>query len=674
MTAHPAAPHHRVVAHPDTTTQPTRLGATVDAPATAATRPEPPRTGPPVRRSTLAALTVAALGVVFGDIGTSPLYAIQIVYSLNGGVVRPTPAAVYGVVSLIFWAVTLIVSVKYVAFVMRADNDGEGGILALTALVQRATAGVTARGTLVSLGVFGAALFYGDSVITPAISVLSAVEGLKVAAPDVSHLAVPLALGLLTVLFAVQRSGTTAVGRVFGPLMVLWFAAIGAIGAREVVARPQIVRGLAPTYAVEFVVDHPGVAFVAIGAVMLAITGAEALYADMGHFGRPPIRRAWFCLAFPALTLNYLGQSGLILRRPAAIESPFFLLLPPWARIPMVLLATAATVIAAQAVISGAFSVSRQAVQLGFLPRLTVRHTSPDTVGQIYVPVVNWTLFLAVVAVVIGFGSSERLGSAYGVAVSGTFLITTVLFLAVARWRWRWRAWMLVAGAAVFLPIEGTFLAANLSKIHHGGWLPLVIAGGVYLLMTTWHRGSQILSVNRRRQEGPLREFVAELHAMDPPLPRVPGTAVFLNPSKDTTPLALRANVEHNHVLHERVVILSVQSLEIPRVHDRDRVTVDDLGFDDDNIAHVTARFGFHEQPNVPLALRLASEKGLECDIDADGPTYFLSRSSIRMTDAPGMSRWRKRLFALGHDVADPVEYFGLPLDRTIMIGSQIPL
>jgi KUP system potassium uptake protein len=650
------------------------LGVSAGAPATAVRRPEPPRARPPLGRSTLAALTVAALGVVFGDIGTSPLYAIQIVYSLNGGVVQPTPAAVYGVVSLIFWAVTLIVSVKYVAFVMRADNDGEGGILALTALVQRATAGVTARGTLVSLGVFGAALFYGDSVITPAISVLSAVEGLKVAAPDVSHLAVPLALGILTVLFAVQRSGTTAVGRVFGPVMVLWFAAIGAVGAREVVARPQIVRGLAPTYAVEFVVDHPGVAFVAIGAVMLAITGAEALYADMGHFGRSPIRRAWFCLAFPALTLNYLGQSGLILRRPAAIENPFFLLLPHWARIPMVLLATVATVIASQAVISGAFSVSRQAVQLGFLPRLTVRHTSPDTVGQIYVPVVNWTLFLAVVGVVIGFGSSERLGSAYGVAVSGTFLITTVLFLAVARRRWRWPAWMLVAGAAVFLPIEGTFLAANLSKIHHGGWMPLVIAGGVYLLMTTWHRGSEILTVNRTRQEGPLREFVAELHAMNPPLPRVPGTAVFLNPSKETTPLALRANVEHNHVLHERVVILSIQSLDIPRVRHRDRVTVDELGFDDDNIAHVTARFGFHEQPNVPLALRLAIEKGLECDIDADGPTYFISRSTIRMTDAPGMSRWRKRLFVVGHDVADPVDYFGLPLDRTIIVGSQIPL
>ena len=644
----------------------------VDAPVTTAGRPEPPHAAPPVRRS---ALTVAALGVVFGDIGTSPLYAIQIVYSLDGGVVRPTPPNVYGVVSLIFWAVTLIVSVKYVAFVMRADNDGEGGILALTALVQRATVRVGGHGrVLVLLGVFGAALFYGDSVITPAISVLSAVEGLKVAAPDVAHLAVPVALVILTVLFALQRSGTTVVGRVFGPLMVLWFAAIGVIGAREVVAHPEIVRGLAPTYAVEFVVDHPGVAFIAIGAVMLAITGAEALYADMGHFGRPPIRRAWFGLVFPALTLNYLGQSGLVLRRPAAIESPFFLLLAPWARIPMVLLAAAATVIASQAVISGAFSVSRQAVQLGFLPRLNVRHTSAEAAGQIYVPVVNWTLFLAVVAVVVGFGSSERLGSAYGVAVSGTFLITTVLLLAVARARWHWRGWMLAAFAAVFLPIEGTFLAANLSKVHRGGWLTLVIAAGVYLLMTTWHRGSQILNGNRGRKEGPLREFVAELHAMDPPLPRVPGTAVFLNPSKETTPLALRANVEHNHVLHERVVILSIESLDVPRVEAGRRVTVDDLGFDDDDISHVTARFGFHEQPNVPLALSAARENGLESDIDTDAPTFFVSRSTIRITQATGMSRWRKRLFVVAHNVADPVDYFGLPVDRTIIMGSRIPL
>jgi KUP system potassium uptake protein len=331
-------------------------------------------------------------------------------------------------------------------------------------------------------------------------------------------------------------------------------------------------------------------------------------------------------------------------------------------------------VIASQAVISGAFSMSRQAVQLGYLPRLAVRHTSQHTAGQIYVPLVNWTLFVLVVAVVVGFGSSERLGSAYGVAVSGTFLITTTLFLAVARWRWHWAAWRLAAGAAVFLPIEGIFLAANLGKIHQGGWLPLVIAGGVFVLMTTWHRGSEIVTANRRRQEGPLREFVAELHAMRPPLPRVPGTAVFLNASMETTPLALRANVEHNHVLHEQVVILTIETADIPRIHDSDRVTVDDLGFDDDNITHVTARFGFQEQPNVPLALRFAVQKGLECDIDADGPTYFLSRSAIRITDGAGMSRWRKRLFAIGHNAADPVDYFGLPFERTVLVGSQIPL
>jgi KUP system potassium uptake protein len=628
-----------------------------------------------VRRAGLAALAVGALGVVFGDIGTSPLYALQIAFSLNGGVVRPTPGDVYGVVSLVFWAITLIVSIKYLALVMRADNQGEGGILALTALVQRATAHVLVRtGVLVSLGVFGAALFYGDSVITPAISVLSAVEGLEIAAPALSALVVPVALLILCVVFAVQRWGTASVGRVFGPVMIAWFVAIGVAGAAEVAAHPGVARGLSPTYAAEFFAAHPGVAFVAMGAVMLAITGAEALYADMGHFGRRPIRRAWFALVFPALTLNYLGQSALILRRPDAIDSPFFLLVPHWARIPMVLLATAATVIASQAVISGAFSISRQAVQMGFLPRLTIRHTSPDAIGQIYVPAVNWGLFLLVVAVVVGFGSSERLGSAYGVAVSGTLIITTLLFLAVARWRWRWPRWLLLACAAVFLPVEVTFLAANLGKIHDGGWLSLVIAGGLYLLMTTWHRGSELAYANRARQEGPLREFVAKLHALDPPLPRVPGTAVFLNPSKGTTPLALRANVEHNHVLHERVVIVTVQSETIPRVRRRDRVTIDDLGFDDDNIAHVTARFGFQEEPKVPQALRLANERGLECDIDVERPTYFLSRTTILVTDAPGMCRWRKRLFALSHNAANPIEYFGLPPERTITMGSQVPL
>ena len=618
---------------------------------------------------------LAALGVVFGDIGTSPLYAIQIVFSLNGGVVRPTPGDVYGVVSLIFWAITLIVAVKYLGLVMRADNQGEGGILALTALVQRATANALVRtGVLVSLGVFGAALFYGDSVITPAISVLSAVEGIEVAAPALSGLVVPLALVILCALFAIQRWGTAAVGRVFGPVMVVWFVTIGVVGAGEVAAHPGVARGLSPTYAVEFIAAHPGVAFVAIGGIMLVVTGAEALYADMGHFGRRPIRRAWFALVFPALTLNYLGQSGLVLRRPDAIDSPFFLLLPHWGRIPMVILATAATVIASQAVISGAFSVSRQAVQMGFLPRLTVRHTSPHAFGQIYVPAVNWSLFLLVVAVVVGFGSSAGLGSAYGVAVSGTFVITTLLFLAVARWLWSWRRWMLLACAAVFLPVEATFLAANLSKIHNGGWLSLVIAGGLYLTMTTWHRGSEIVNANRSRQAGPLRAFVAQLHRLDPPLRRVPGTAVFLNPSKKTTPLAMRANVEHNHVLHERVVIVTVRSETLPRVQGDGRVAIDNLGFDDDNITHVTARFGFQEEPNIPQALRLANAKGLEGDIDVDGATYFLSRATIRVTDERGMSRWRKRLFALSRNAANPIEYFGLPAERTITMGSQVPL
>jgi KUP system potassium uptake protein len=623
-----------------------------------------------------AGATLGALGVVFGDIGTSPLYAIQIVFALGGGAVRPTSQAVYGVVSLVFWSITLIVSVKYVTFVLRADNDGEGGIMALAALVRRAAAAAAKSSTtLVALGVFGAALFYGDSVITPAISVMSAMEGVDVAAPSLSHLVVPGAVVILTALFAVQRFGTGAVGRVFGPVMAVWFAVLALVGAREVVAHPGIVKGLSPTYAVGYLVDHPGVGFVAMGGVMLAITGAEALYADMGHFGRGPIRRAWFFVVLPALTLSYLGQSSLILHDPSAAASPFFLLVPGWAQLPMVGLAAAATVIASQAVISGAYSLSRQAVQLGFLPRLTVHHTSPEAEGQIYMPAVNWALFVVVAAVVIGFGSSARLGSAYGIAVSGTFVITTTLFMAVARWRWRWRPIAVAAFGLVFLPLEGVFLAANLTKIDQGGWLPLAIGFGLYALMMTWSRGRAILAENRRREEGPLRPFVEQLHAMDPPLPRVRGTGVFLNPSADTTPLALRANVEHNHVLHEQVVIVTARSANVPRIHPEDRVTVDDLGYTDDDITHVTARFGFQEEPDIPDALRLATAKGLECDIDLDGPTYFLSRATIRVTDAPGMGRWRKRVFvAIWRNAANPVEYFHLPDRRTITMGWQTPL
>jgi KUP system potassium uptake protein len=624
--------------------------------------------GPP--RSALAGLTVAALGIVFGDIGTSPLYAIQTVFSIDGGVVRATAGDVYGVVSLVFWSITLVVSVKYVTFVMRASNDGEGGIIALAALVQRASAKAGAGPALVGLGLLGASLFYGDSVITPAISVLSAVEGLKVAAPELANLVTPVALAILTALFAIQRWGTEAIGRLFGPVMVLWFAAIALAGAREVASHPDIIKGLSPSYAIEFALNRPGVTFVAMGAVVLAITGAEALYADMGHFGRAPIRRAWFAIVFPALTLNYLGQAGLVLHHSGDVSNPFFLLLPSWARIPMVLLATLATVIASQAVVSGAYSLSQQGMRLGVLPRLTVRHTSAREAGQVYLPAVNWALFVVVVALVLGFQSSARLASAYGIAVSGTFVITTVLFLTVARRRWRWPVWTVVLGGVVFGVVEGAFLAGNLSKVHHGGWLPLGIALAMFTVMTTWSRGREIVTASRRREEG-----VEEIRDMRPPLPRVPGTAVFLNGSSDATPLAMRANVEHNHVLHERAVIVFVEALNVPHVRRRERVRVDDLGYTDDNITHVTARFGFLDDPDIPDALRLAQAKGLECDLDLEQPSYFLSRITISVTDAPGMRRWRKKLFvAMSRNAASPVEYFGLPHRRTITMGSEIPL
>ena len=617
-------------------------------------------------------LMVGALGVVFGDIGTSPLYALQTVFSIDHGAVHSGRGDVFGVISLVFWSITLVVSIKYISFIMRADNDGEGGIMALTALMQRAWGNVVARTAIfTTLGVLGASLFYGDSVITPAISVLSAVEGLKIAAPSLGHLVLPISLTMLAGLFLIQRWGTHRVGGLFGPVMVLWFAAIGAAGLRQVIDDPSIVEGLSPSYGASFVLDHPYVAFIAMGAVVLAITGAEALYADMGHFGRAPIRRAWFALVFPALTLNYLGQGGLILRNPAAIANPFFLLLPAWARVPMVVLAAAATIIASQAVLSGAFSVSRQAMQLGFLPRLTIRHTAEREFGQIYVPAINWALFVAVVIVTLGFGSAARLATAYGVAVTGTFLINTILFLAVARALWHWATWKLAVAGAVFLGVEVTFFAANLTKIAHGGWLPLMIAVATFTLMMTWQRGREIVTANRTAKEGPLQEFIAHLHQAN--LQRVPGTAIFPHPSSKTTPFALRANVEHNHVLHENVVIISAKSENVPHVPRSETLGFDDLGFADDGIIHLSARFGFQEMPNLPEALRLAIANNPKLELDLDHASYFLSRITIRLTDAPGMSRWRKRLFlALARNAADPTEYFCLPDDRTILMGIQV--
>jgi len=625
-------------------------------------------------RGSSAALMLAALGIVFGDIGTSPLYALQTVFAINDGAVRPTPDDVFGVISLMVWSITLIVSVKYVSIVMRADNDGEGGVMALAALAQRLYAARTQRtGLLVLLGIIGVALFYGDSVITPAISVLAAVEGLRVAAPSLEHVVVPVAAVILTCLFAAQRFGTARVGRLFGPVTLLWFLSLATAGLHGIAGRPDVLRALSPTYGLAFVVTHPGVAFVAMGAIVLVITGAEALYADMGHFGRQPILRAWFVVVFPALTLNYLGQAALILGDPQTAASPFFLLYPSWTRLPMVVLATAATVIASQAVISGAFSLSRQAMQLGLLPPVTVRQTSEHEGGQIYLPGVNGALFVGVLVLMLAFQSSERLATAYGVSVTGALVIDTLLLLLVARVLWDWQPWKLALAAVAFGAVELTFLSANLSKVAHGGWLPLLIALVICTVMTTWQRGRAIVRKNRSDKEGSLREFIDELRTRE--LPRVPGTAVFPHPGKDTTPLALRANVEHNHVLHEGVIIVSASAANVPHVPPDERLTIDDLGYTDDGIQHLSVRFGFSDEPNLPEALSQACATGvLEPAVPGvANASYFVSRGGIRRTSAPGMARWRKMLFVtLAHNAADPAAYFSLPTDRTVTMGSDV--
>jgi KUP system potassium uptake protein len=636
----------------------------------------PPAPGLSRRQLGMGALALGALGIVFGDIGTSPLYALQTVFSADHHAVKPTEGDVFGVISLVFWSITLIVSIEFVLFIMRADNDGEGGILALIAKVEGAPLrDRRVKAVLVALGMFGVALFYGDGMITPAISVLSAVEGMEVVAPSLESLVLPITIAILAALFTIQRFGTHVIGRVFGPVMVVWFTVIAAAGLGRIVAHPAIVKALSPHHGVQFFIDHPGIAFISLGAIVLTITGAEALYADMGHFGRKPISRAWFLVVFPALTLNYMGQGSLILDTPSAIDSPFFLLIPHWGRIPMVVLATVATVIASQSVISGAFSVSRQAVQLGFLPRLTIRHTSAREIGQVYVPAINWFLLAAVVGLVLGFGSSTSLASAYGIAVTGTITADTVLFLVVARALWRKPGWLVALGAGVFFTVDIAFLGANLTKVTHGGWFPLTIGAAVFTVLSTWKRGSAQVHAARVREEGLLRSFVTELRAMDPPLVRVPGTAVYLNARRETTPLALRAGVEHTHAMHEAVVIISIETTKAPYVAESERLIVDDLGYEDDGIMHLTARFGYQDMPDVPRLLALAAKAGLECEVDVEGAVYFLSQVTIVPTAAPGMARWRKRLFvAMARNAASPVDYFRLPGERTVTLGSVIEL
>ena len=616
----------------------------------------------------LAALALGAIGVVYGDIGTSPLYTLQTTLSHDG--MKPTPESIYGVLSLIFWAQIIVVSLKYVVFIMRADNKGEGGIMALLALALRSVGSQPRqRWLLAIIGIFGAALFYGDGVITPAISLLSAVEGVKVAAPNLGHWVVPITAVILFFLFALQRHGTERVGRLFGPVMVVWFIVIALLGVQMIARNPHVLWALNPMYGVKFFVSHGLQAFIALGGVVLALTGAEALYADMGHFGKRPIRIAWFSFVLPALVLNYFGQGALLLEHPEAIDNPFYKLVPVTLLYPMIGLATVATVIASQAVISGAFSMTREAMSLGYSMRMPVVHTSREMSGQIFVPWVNNFLLVMVLAAVLGFRSSENLSAAYGIAVTGTMTITTILALIVARRQWNWSLLTVILAGVLLLTIDLSFLGANLIKIEYGGWFPLVLGVGVFIVMTTWRRGRELV-VREIKQSGlALQPFIENI-AEHPPL-RVPGTAVFLTANQHAVPHALLHNLKHNKVLHERNVLLTVEMLEIPAADPGERIEVSELGGD---FYGLELRFGFAEDPNIPLALSKCSKVGLPFDMM--DTTFFLSRETI-IADArrPGMALWRDKLFAfMARNALPATAFFQIPGNRLIELGAQVEI
>jgi KUP system potassium uptake protein len=615
----------------------------------------------------MTALAMGAIGVVYGDLGTSPLYTLKEAFGERG--LAPTPDNVLGVLSLVFWTLMLVVSIKYAGFIMRADNKGEGGIMALTALAQRSVrSSGRARWWIMVLGLFGASLFFGDGVITPAISVLSAVEGLEVAAPALTPYVVPITVVILLGLFAIQRRGSGKVGAVFGPVMCVWFVAIALLGAIQVAQHPFVLKALSPHYAVQFFAVAGWPAFFALSAVVLCITGAEALYADMGHFGKKPIRLAWFDFILPALVLNYFGQGALLIADPAAAQNPFYLLAPPMLLYPMIALAALATVIASQSVISGAFSVAREAIQLGFLPRMQVRHTSQETIGQIYLPWVNRVLLVLTLAVVIGFQSSSNLAAAYGIAVVGTMTIDSVLVMIVFRRLWNWSVARVVAVGLLFLVVDLAFLTANADKVEHGGWFPLVLGSAVFIVMTTWRRGRELLMREVRQSGLALEPFIASISA-HPPL-RVPGTAVFMTANEEGVPNALLHNLKHNKVLHERNVILTVETVETPVAEAAERAHVEALG---DSFYSLCLRFGFSEDPNVPRALLAIGECGLPFDLM--DTTFFLSRESVVATDRPGMALWRDRLFAFMQRNAVPATaFFQIPGNRLIELGTQVEI
>jgi KUP system potassium uptake protein len=619
-------------------------------------------------RRHLFALGLSALGVVYGDIGTSPLYALRECFH-GPYAVQPTPANILGVLSLIVWSLILIISVKYLVFVVRADNDGEGGILALTALIRPTQGDLSGRRRLlVMLGLFGAALFYGDGMITPAISVLSAVEGLKVATPFFTPYILPLTILILIGLFLFQQQGTARVGALFGPVTLLWFLVLALLGLSQIVRTPGVVTAINPFHAVRFFLDNGGQGFLVLGVVFLVVTGGEALYADMGHFGPVPIRLAWFGLVLPALLLNYLGQGALLLRHPAVAETLFYHMAPPWGLYPLVLLATFATVIASQAVISGAFSLTRQAVQLGYSPRLRIRHTSTREIGQIYIPGTNWALMLACIGLVVGFRSSSNLAAAYGIAVTATMGITSILLYVVARERWGWS--QLAAGLliALFLVADLGFFGANSLKIPHGGWFPLVVAGAVYTLMATWWRGRRILAQRLRVKLLPFDRFLQDIRERQPL--RVPGTAVFLYGHPTGTPPALMLNFTHNKVLHERIVVVTVVMEEMARVPARERIVFTPLG---EEFYRVVAHYGFMESPDIPDILNQVKLRGLQ--LDPEAMTYVLGRETLLATNQPGMAIWRERLFALmSRNAQSAMTFFRIPPDRVLELGSQVEL
>jgi len=616
-------------------------------------------------RSDFLALTLGSIGVVYGDIGTSPLYAVrESVLAARGVSEAASAEVILGILSLIIWALILVVTVKYVLLLLRADNDGEGGTLALMALAQRALGG---RSLLVlSLGIIAAALFYGDAMLTPAVSVLSAVEGLEIAAPGLQFYVVPLAVVILVSLFAVQSRGTASVAAFFSPIMLIWFVAIAAAGLWHISQDITVLQAFSPVYGLSFLASHGLISLLTLGAVFLAVTGAEALYADLGHFGRAPIQTAWLIVALPALTINYLGQGALLLSNPQAIENPFFLLYSQWALLPMVGLATAATVIASQAVITGAFSLTRQAIQLGFLPRLEVRHTSGAQFGQIYVPRINTILLLGVLLLVTQFRSSSALAEAYGVAVSGTMVVTTLMAMVVIWKSWKWTLWVTAALMVPFLLIDTTFLSANLLKVFHGGWVPLLIGALVMLVIFTWRKGANILAAKTRRLETPIDELVEALEKK--PRPRVPGTAVFLTGDPNSAPTALLHSLKHYKVLHEDNVVLTVVIENTPYVKTADRVIIEPLG---KSFSRVRIRFGFMESPNVPRALGIARKQGWSFDIMST--SFFLSRRSVRPDARSGMPPWQDRIFILlARNADDASSYFHLPTDRVVEIGTQV--